>query len=52
MPFNKKLVWRWGHVSATVTISHPDRMAVILFGGCKDGGLLSVEVAVVIFGEF
>ena len=52
MPFNyKKLVWRWGHVSATV-VSYRDRISVVLFGGCKDGGVLSVEVAVVTFGEF
>ena len=46
---DKKLIQRWCHVAAAVTVNS-DCVEVILFGGYKNGSLMADTVAVR-FGE-
>ena len=47
---DKKLIQRWGHGAATVTVNS-DCVEVILFGGQKNNDSLMADTVVVRLGE-
>ena len=46
----KKLVWRYGHKAAALTVKS-DCVEVILFGGCDKHSSIMAETTIFRFGE-